>query len=105
MMNDEVLVLLNELCSDFAPYGFLKYDRYKGKLLGGNNIYIKSNPNNELGMITGKRNYKKFGLDKFPTNFTTYTRFDGSDTEQGWTGDVLLEVLKHIKISINLDSK
>lgn len=48
-------------------------------------------------MITGKKNIKRFGLDKFPYNFKTYTSYSLNKVEYGWTGVVLLNVLKHIK--------
>ena len=95
-MNEEVFALLKELCPDFGPYDHLKYDRYAGTL-GKNKVYVKVDNEGRMGMITGKRNMAKYGLDAFPTNFVTYTTYSYGKEEHGWTVDELLKVLKHIK--------
>lgn len=89
--------LLNELCPDFAPYNFLKHDMYKGKIKTAHNVYYKSGEGDSEGIILGKRDTKRFELDQFPKNFVTYTRFDQSDAEYGWTGEMMIAVLEHIK--------
>lgn len=96
-MNEEILVLLKEICSDFAPYRFLKTDMYKGKIIGGHNLYYKKGENGTEGVIIGKRDIAKFGLEVYTKNFITYTRFDQSDIEYGWSGEILIVVLRRIK--------
>lgn len=97
MIKKEIYDLFLEICPDFEPYHFLDTDLYKGKIIGGNNVYYKKGKDDKEGMITGVKNSKKFGLDEFEKNFITYTKFDLSDAEKGWTDDQLLRVLKHIK--------
>lgn len=101
-MNEEVFVLLRKLCPDFGPYDHLKYDRFAGTLLSKNKIYVKVDNDGRMGMITGKRNIARFGLDAFPFNFVTYTHYDSGTEEYGWTGEELLKVLKHIEAFANV---
>ena len=96
-MEKELFNLFKDICPDFAPYTFLKTDLYKGKIIGGFNVYYKKGDDNKEGMVTGKGNVKRFELDQFPCNFKTYSKFDQSDAEYGWSGAVLIDVLKHIK--------
>lgn len=93
----EIIALMKELCPDFAPYNFLKkYDLYKGSLFGGTNMYYKIGVDNTRGMVTTKRNKSLYGLERFPVNFQTECDRNGN-AEYGWSGDTLLELLKHIK--------
>lgn len=92
----QIIELMKRICPDFSEYSFLKVDKYKGSLHGGYNIYYKRGCNGELGMVTGKRNHEKYGLDDFDKNFKTIAMLDGSE-EEGWTGEVLLSVLKRIE--------
>jgi len=92
-----IINMMADLCTDFAPYNFLaKSDLYKGSLFGGNNIYYKKGINNTNGMITSKSNIKKYNLNIFPTNFISQNDINGS-IEYGWSGEVLVEVLKHLQ--------
>lgn len=92
-----ILEILKDICPDFAPYNYLKkYDLYKGSLFGGTNVYVKKGTLNEIGMVTTKTNIKKYNLDKYPYNFTSACDRNGSP-EYGWTGDVLIELLKELK--------
>lgn len=100
-MSTELLNLFKEICEEFEPYNHLKTDLYKGKIIGGDNVYYKKGENDKEGMITGKKNIKRFELEKFPFNFKTYTRYDMSKAEYGWCGDELKAVLNHIKEIIN----
>ncbi|MEG2292611.1 MULTISPECIES: hypothetical protein [Carnobacterium] len=93
----QVIELMKKICPDFSDYSFLKTDRYKGSLYGGYNIYYKLGSNGELGMVTGKKNHEKYGLNDFDKNFKTTTKLNGSEEEEGWTGEVLLKVLKRIE--------
>lgn len=54
------------------------------------------------GMITGKKNTKRFELDQFPKNFITYGKFGLTDVEYGWCDDELVNVLRHIKTVIEM---
>lgn len=104
-MKKELYDLFSEVCPDFAPYSFLKTDLYKGKLIGGYNVYYKKGDNDKEGMVTGRNNIKRFSLDKFPCNFLTYSKFDQSDVEHGWTDEELIRVLNHIKDQISTVKK
>ena len=74
---------------------FLKCDLYKGSLFGGTNIYFKKGENDKLGMVSSKRNIKLYKLDEYPYNFKSYAV--GKDSiEYGWTGAVLLSMLKKL---------
>lgn len=97
--NDRIAVdMLRNLCPDFAPYGFLKkFDLYKGSLFGGTNVYYKSGENGTRGLITTKTNIKRYGLDKFPYNFQSERDRNGKP-EYGWSGEVLLDLLKHLQL-------
>lgn len=93
----EILEIMEAICPDFAPYNFLKkYDLYKGSLFGGTNMYYKIGKDGVRGMVTTKRNVKLYGLDKFPYNFETERDRNGTP-EYGWSGEVLLELMKHLK--------
>ncbi|WP_339101934.1 hypothetical protein [Candidatus Enterococcus clewellii] len=100
-----IIELMKGICKDFSEYNFLKTDRYKGSLNdeNGYNIYYKFGSNDNLGMVTGKKNHEKYGLNAFKKNFKTTTRLDGSEEEEGWTGEVLVDVLKHIEEIIKND--
>ena len=100
-MKKELFDLFREICPDFEEYSFLKTDLYKGKILGGFNLYYKKGADEKEGMITGKKNIKKFELDQFPKNFVTYGHFDLSDPEYGWCDEELVIVLNHIKSVID----
>ena len=102
-MNDTVYKLLNEVCNDFSEYKFLKTDMYKGKIIGGHNLYYKKGESEKEGIIIGKRDIAKFDLERFPKNFKTYNRFDQSDIEEGWTGDTMVQVLQQIQKRISED--
>ena len=104
-MTKEIFDLLREICSDFEEYRFLKTDLYKGKIKGGYNLYYKKGKDGKEGMITGKKNEKKFGLDQFPKNFVTYGKFDQSVPEYGWCDEELLKVLRHIREKIKENNK
>ena len=91
----EIVDLLRELCPDFSNYDFLKCDLYKGSLFGGTNVYFKRGEDDKLGMISSKRNIKLYKLDDYPYNFKSQAV--GKDSvEHGWTGDVLLSMLKNL---------
>lgn len=96
-MEEEILRLLAELCPDFSEYRFLEADRYKGSLFGKYNVYYKKGKNGLSGMVTGIRNEKKYGMNKFEKNFETVGNFDGSQVEYGWSGQNLLDLLKYLK--------
>lgn len=102
---ERILALLSALCEEFAPYHFLKSDLYKGKLRRGGNVYYKVGADGKRGMVTGKRNMEKYGLDRFPFNFETEGSFDGTRTDRGWSGDTLVELLEHLKAEILCDSE
>ena len=57
----QIINLMKDLCPDFVLYGFLAKDICKGSLFGGYNIYYKKGVNNSRGMISAKRNIKKYG--------------------------------------------
>ena len=103
-MEKEILSLFKEICPDFAPYHFLPTDMYKGKLIGGYNVYYKKGIDGTEGMVTGKSNIKRFDLKRFPYNFKTSSKFDQSIIEYGWTGNELVKVLEHIKNTIEKSS-
>ena len=93
----EILNIIRELCPDFAPYNYLKkYDLYKGSLFGKTNIYFKRGVNGDLGMITTKTNIRMYELEQFPYNFQSQGNRNGK-VEQGWSGEVLLSVVKHLQ--------
>ena len=96
-MKKELFDLFKEICPDFEEYHFLKTDLYKGKIIGGYNLYYKKGTDNKEGMITGKKNTKRFDLDQFPKNFITYGKFGLTDLEYGWCDEELIKVLNHIK--------
>lgn len=100
-MDKKIHKLMNLICREFEEYNFLKTDLYKGKIIGGYNIYYKKGDNNTEGFILGKRDYKRFKLNKFPYNFVTYGSFNGSIEERGWAGETAIEVLNHIKKCID----
>lgn len=104
-MEKAIFDLLREICPDFAPYTFLKTDLFKGKIIGAHNLYYKKGDNDTEGVIFMKRDIAKFNLDRFPYNFVTYTRMDKSQAEYGWTGEILLEILKHVKNRIDDENK
>lgn len=95
-MKENVLRLLNEICEDFGPYCFLKTDLYKGKIIGGHNLYVKKGESEKEGVIIGKRDIEKFDLGQIPTNFVAYTNFNQKKAEYGWTDDKMVEVLEQI---------
>jgi len=96
-MQKELFNLFRDICPDFEEYSFLKTDLYKGQIRGGYNLYYKKGADNKEGMVTGKKNIKRFELDQFPKNFITYGKFDLSDAEYGWCDEELIKVLRHIK--------
>ena len=91
----KIVELLYELCPDFQEYHFTKNDLYKGSLLGGTNVYFKRGENNLIGLISTKRNIKKYNLDQYNYNFKTEGVKKGSK-EYGWTGDVLFSMLNNL---------
>lgn len=99
-MNETIYNLLKEICPDFSEYKFLKTDLYKGKIIGGHNLYYKLGEDNKEGIILGKKDIEKFDLNKFRTNFITFNKFDRSDIQEGWTGEEMIKVLNHIKEKI-----
>lgn len=96
-MEERILSLLASLCADFAPYHFLPSDLYKGRLLHGHNVYYKVGIYGTRGMVTSVRNIRRFGLNKFPTNFEAEGDRSGSRIERGWSEGALLEVLEHLQ--------
>ncbi|WP_348920452.1 hypothetical protein [Enterococcus rotai] len=93
----QIIELMKNVCPDFDSYNFLETDRYKGSLFGKFNVYYKIGSNKELGMITGKNNQKKYNLDQFKKNFTTTGGVDGTKVEEGWKGEILIELLKYLQ--------
>ena len=91
----ECVDLLCELCPDFSNYHFLKCDLYKGSLFGGANVYFKRGQDNNNGLVSTKRNIKLYKLDDYPYNFKTEAVGKGR-LEYGWTGEVLLTMLKSL---------
>ena len=92
----EILELLRKLCPDFAPYNYLKdIDLYKGSLLGGSNVYFKNGINRTKGMVTTKSNIKLYDLNRYPYNFQTISNHNDK-SELGWSGSVLLTLLKDL---------
>ena len=93
----EVVDILRELCPDFSVYNYLKkFDMYKGSLFGGTNVYIKRNPNGEIGLVTTKSNTKTYNLEQFPYNFNSERDRNGTP-EYGWSGEVLLQLVKYLQ--------
>ena len=92
----EIVDLLNELCPDFTTYNFLKCDLYKGSLLGGTNVYFKKGRENKCGMVATKTAVEHYSLYRYPYNFKTEGVGKGND-EQGWSGEILLSMLKDLK--------
>ena len=41
-LEQDILLIMKEICPDFAPYHALKNDLYKGSLFGGTNLYYKT---------------------------------------------------------------
>lgn len=104
-MDIRVYELLKEICPDFSEYKFLKTDLYKGKIIDSHNLYYKTGEDGKEGIIIGKRDIAKFDLSNFPFNFRTYTRYDLSDLEEGWTGEEMIKVLEHIKKRLGIEPK
>lgn len=100
-MDEKLYKLFKEICPDFGEYTFLETDLYKGKIIGGFNLYYKKGADNKEGMITGKKNIAEFGLEQFPMNFITYGKFSQTDIECGWCNEELFKVLHHIKSVID----
>lgn len=93
----EIIDILRELCSDFMPYNYLKkYDLYKGSLFGGTNVYFKRGVDGRNGMITTKSNTRIYNLEQFPYNFNSERDRSGRP-ECGWSGTVLLDVVKYLR--------
>ena len=95
-LEQDILLIRNELCPDFAPDHALKNDLYKGSLFGGTNLYYKTGENGTKGMVTTKRNVAKYKLDQFPRNFKTSNAIN-RQPETGWSGTVLLDLLIYLK--------
>ncbi len=103
-MDKKIYDLFNQICPDFAPYRFLPTDLYKGKIIGGHNLYYKKGKDNTEGVICCKRDIQKFGLNQFPTNFVTFNKYDQSDAQEGWSGENLIAVVRHIQDQIAVAS-
>ena len=91
----KIVDLLRDLCPDFVPYNYLKCDLYKGALWGGTNVYFKRGTNGDFGMVTTKTNIRLYNLGRFPFNFQSEGNRNGK-SEQGWSGEVLLDLVKHL---------
>ena len=95
-LEQDILLIMKEICPDFAPYHALKNDLYKGSLFGGTKLYYKTGENGTKGMVTTKRNVAKYKLDQFPRNFKTSNAINGQP-ETGWSDIVLLDLLIYLK--------
>ena len=98
--NEQIINLLERICTNFKQINFLDTDIAEGVLLGKYRIYFKSGYDENGGQQNGVIIFdylakRDFQLERFKTNFTT-TDARG-DLERGWFGDTLLEIFEYIE--------
>lgn len=98
--NEQIINLLERICTNFKQINFLDTDIAEGVLLGKYRIYFKSGYDENGGQQNGVIIFdylakRDFQLERFKTNFTT-TDARG-DLEKGWFGDTLLEIFEYIE--------